>query len=234
MIPTPAPEPDPWRPPRARRPNPPSTSPATRAATAAKGAMGVLFAAAAPVAGHQRAHPGVPVQQRPRVLHRRRVVPTVFDAGSWSPRQGEFGITTILAGTLIVTGIAMLVAAPLGLGAAIYLSEYAQPARTVLKPILEVLAGHPVGRAGRVRPQLDRTRGGRPHLRGGEQQRQHDGGRHCRGHSHHPAGRLRLGGRHAGGAQQPAGRRRPASVPAGCRRPCGSCFPRRCRASWRR
>ena len=40
----------------------------------------------------------------------------VFDAGSWAPRQGEFGITTILVGTLIVTGIAMLVAAPLGLG----------------------------------------------------------------------------------------------------------------------
>jgi phosphate transport system permease protein len=69
---------------------------------------------------------------------------TVFDAGGWAPRQGEFGITTILAGTLIVTGIAMLVAAPLGLGAAIYLSEYAQPrVRTVLKPILEVLAGIP-------------------------------------------------------------------------------------------
>jgi phosphate transport system permease protein len=68
----------------------------------------------------------------------------VFDAGSWAPRQNQFGITTILAGTLIVTGIAMLVAAPLGLGAAIYLSEYAQPRiRTVLKPILEVLAGIP-------------------------------------------------------------------------------------------
>jgi phosphate transport system permease protein len=68
----------------------------------------------------------------------------VFGAGSWSPRQGEFGITTILAGSLIVTGIAMLVAAPLGLGAAIYLSEYARPrVRTVLKPILEVLAGIP-------------------------------------------------------------------------------------------
>jgi phosphate transport system permease protein len=68
----------------------------------------------------------------------------VFGSGSWAPRQGEFGITTILVGTLIVTGIAMIVAAPLGLGAAIYLSEYAQPrVRTVLKPILEVLAGIP-------------------------------------------------------------------------------------------
>jgi phosphate transport system permease protein len=69
---------------------------------------------------------------------------TVFDSSSWAPRREQFGITTILVGSLIVTGIAMLVAAPLGLGAAIYLSEYARPGiRTVLKPILEVLAGVP-------------------------------------------------------------------------------------------
>ncbi len=68
----------------------------------------------------------------------------VFGSDSWAPRRDEFGITTILVGSLIVTGIAMLVAAPLGLGAAIYLSEYARPGiRTVLKPILEVLAGIP-------------------------------------------------------------------------------------------
>src|SRR5690606_12667431 len=54
------------------------------------------------------------------------------------------GVTTILVGSLIVTGIAMLVATPMGLGAAIYLAEYARPGvRTVLKPILEVLAGIP-------------------------------------------------------------------------------------------
>lgn len=65
-------------------------------------------------------------------------------AGGWYPRQGDFGIPTLLAGTFIVTAIAMLVATPLGLGAAIYLSEYARPfARRVLKPILEVLAGIP-------------------------------------------------------------------------------------------
>src|SRR5918994_359079 len=68
----------------------------------------------------------------------------VFGSDSWAPRRDEFGITTILVGSLIVTGIAMLVAGPLGLGAAIYLSEYARPGiRTVLKPILEVLAGIP-------------------------------------------------------------------------------------------
>jgi phosphate transport system permease protein len=49
-----------------------------------------------------------------------------------------------LVGTLMISAIAMLVAAPLGLGAALYLSEYAgRRARKVLKPILEVLAGVP-------------------------------------------------------------------------------------------
>ena len=47
-------------------------------------------------------------------------------------------------GSLVVTGIAMIVATPLGLGAAAYLSEYAKPgARRKLKPILETLAGVP-------------------------------------------------------------------------------------------
>lgn len=69
---------------------------------------------------------------------------TVFGADAWNPRQNTFSITTIFTASLIVTGIAMVVATPLGLGAAIYLSEYARPGiRTVLKPVLEVLAGVP-------------------------------------------------------------------------------------------
>ncbi|MEQ8716622.1 MAG: phosphate ABC transporter permease subunit PstC [Acidimicrobiales bacterium] len=62
----------------------------------------------------------------------------------WFPRRGIYDIPTILVATLIVTGIAMIIAAPLGLGAAIYLAEYANPrVRSILKPILEVLAGIP-------------------------------------------------------------------------------------------
>jgi phosphate transport system permease protein len=62
----------------------------------------------------------------------------------WFPRRGLFDVRTILVGTLLVSGIAMVVAAPVGLGAAIYLSEYATPrARRYLKPIIEVLAGIP-------------------------------------------------------------------------------------------
>lgn len=62
----------------------------------------------------------------------------------WFPRRGYFDIKTLVVGSLMVTGIAMLIAIPLGLGAAIYLSEFARPrARKILKPILEILAGIP-------------------------------------------------------------------------------------------
>lgn len=62
----------------------------------------------------------------------------------WFPRRGLFDIKTIVVGTLIVSLIAMVVAIPLGLGCAVYLSEYARPrVRRLLKPILEILAGIP-------------------------------------------------------------------------------------------
>jgi phosphate transport system permease protein len=48
-------------------------------------------------------------------------------AGAWSPRTNEFDLPTIFAGTVLVAVIALAVAAPLGLGAAMYLSEYARP-----------------------------------------------------------------------------------------------------------
>ena len=62
----------------------------------------------------------------------------------WNPRAGQFDIVTIFAGTMMVAIVAILVAAPLGLGAALYLSEYATPrSRRCLKPIIETLAGIP-------------------------------------------------------------------------------------------
>lgn len=65
-------------------------------------------------------------------------------ASAWNPRADQFGIPTIFVGSVLVAGIAMLVAAPLGLGAAIYLSEYASsPMRRWLKPAVELLAGIP-------------------------------------------------------------------------------------------
>ncbi|MBA3852070.1 MAG: phosphate ABC transporter permease subunit PstC [Chloroflexi bacterium] len=62
----------------------------------------------------------------------------------WFPRRGMFDIATVMAGSLVVTFIAMAIATPIGLGSAIYLSEYASPrVRRVVKPILEILAGIP-------------------------------------------------------------------------------------------
>jgi phosphate transport system permease protein len=62
----------------------------------------------------------------------------------WFPRRGNYDIKTIVVGSLLVTGVALVVAIPLGLGCAVYLSEYAPPnVRRVLKPVLEILAGIP-------------------------------------------------------------------------------------------
>lgn len=64
----------------------------------------------------------------------------------WTPlfANGEHAVLPILSGTLVVTAIAMVVAVPLGLEAALYLSEYAgRRSRAALKPVLEVLAGVP-------------------------------------------------------------------------------------------
>lgn len=64
----------------------------------------------------------------------------------WSPlfADPQFGVLPLVSGTLVITGIACLVALPLGLLSAIYLSEYARPrVRRAIKPMLELLAGIP-------------------------------------------------------------------------------------------
>jgi phosphate transport system permease protein len=84
-----------------------------------------------------------------------KVSPIDFLFGlQWSPQtairadqvgsSGAFGIVPLVVGTLLITFIAMLIAAPTGLFAAIYMAEYASPrVRSVIKPILEILAGVP-------------------------------------------------------------------------------------------
>jgi phosphate transport system permease protein len=65
---------------------------------------------------------------------------------AWAPlfEPAHFGVLPLVAGTVLVSLIAAVVAMPLGLGAAIYLSEYAsQRTRGILKPAFEVLAGIP-------------------------------------------------------------------------------------------
>ncbi|TCT26979.1 phosphate ABC transporter membrane protein 1 (PhoT family) [Melghiribacillus thermohalophilus] len=63
---------------------------------------------------------------------------------SWKPWSGSFGVLPLITGTLLITFIAISVALPLGIAAAIFLSEYANSrVRKVIKPTLEVLAGIP-------------------------------------------------------------------------------------------
>jgi len=67
-----------------------------------------------------------------------------FTGTRWQPAIGHFGVLPLVLATVMISGIAMLVALPVGLLTAIYLSEYASPrARNILKPLLEILAGIP-------------------------------------------------------------------------------------------
>ena len=75
------------------------------------------------------------------------VNPVEFFTGTeWAPlfKNSKFGVLPLLGGTLVVTLIAAAICLPLGLLAAIYLSEYAaRRTRSFVKPILEILAGIP-------------------------------------------------------------------------------------------
>ena len=77
----------------------------------------------------------------------RAVSPIEYFTGTrWAPTftPSDFGVLPLVSATLLITAIAAAVAFPLGLGAAIYLSEYAtRRVRRVIKPSLEVLAGIP-------------------------------------------------------------------------------------------
>jgi phosphate transport system permease protein len=65
-------------------------------------------------------------------------------SNQWRPQRGAFGFWPFIAGTLWVTGLAMLLAVPPCLLSAIYLSEYARPrTRRVVKPLVDLLAGIP-------------------------------------------------------------------------------------------
>ena len=68
----------------------------------------------------------------------------LIDSGGWYPRSDRFDLVTLMLGSFWVTAIALLVATPIGVGTAVFLSEYASPRlRSTLKPIVEVIAGLP-------------------------------------------------------------------------------------------
>lgn len=67
---------------------------------------------------------------------------SVLFSNSWHPTQGQFGIAGFIVGTLWVTVIAMLIAVPLSIFTAVYISEYApRRLREFIKPIVDLLAG---------------------------------------------------------------------------------------------
>lgn len=71
-------------------------------------------------------------------------IPEFLTGTEWVPQVGKFGIWPLLTATLMTTLFAMLIAVPLGLSVAIYLSEYASDrTRSTIKPIMEILAGVP-------------------------------------------------------------------------------------------
>ncbi|NWG15987.1 MAG: phosphate ABC transporter permease subunit PstC [Chloroflexi bacterium] len=87
-----------------------------------------------------RAYPAntvVQVERRPTLL-------TYLTGTRWQPQTGDFGVLPLVESTFMTTFIAILTALPVGLAAAIYLSEYAtQRVRAILNPILEILVGVP-------------------------------------------------------------------------------------------
>ena len=67
-----------------------------------------------------------------------------FFSTTWSPTKGQFGILSMIIGSLMVTTGALVVGVPFGLACAIYLAEFSSKAvQNTLKPVLELLAGIP-------------------------------------------------------------------------------------------
>jgi phosphate transport system permease protein len=68
----------------------------------------------------------------------------ILSDNGWLPRRERFDLRTIVWGSFMMGLVAMVVAVPLGLSVAVFLSEYASPrVRRVIKPVIEVLAGIP-------------------------------------------------------------------------------------------
>jgi phosphate transport system permease protein len=69
-------------------------------------------------------------------------VKDILFSGFWHPAQGRFGLANFITGTFLVTGIAIIIAVPLGMLTAIYLAEYAdRRVRNIIKPVIDLLAG---------------------------------------------------------------------------------------------
>lgn len=79
------------------------------------------------------------------VLESHSIIEVLFSS-TWKPADvgGEYGLAPVLVGTILVTGIALIIAIPISLLTAIYLAEYApKKIRRILRPFIDVLAGVP-------------------------------------------------------------------------------------------
>jgi len=86
---------------------------------------------------------GLYLRSRP-ILAMKPLTELLSSSTAWRPLSGEFGFFPFIAGTLWVTGVAVLIAVPLSLLTAIFLSEYApRKIREWAKPLIDVLAGIP-------------------------------------------------------------------------------------------
>ncbi|MFH1014173.1 MAG: phosphate ABC transporter permease subunit PstC [Thermoplasmatota archaeon] len=71
-------------------------------------------------------------------------LPELLFSTLWNPEKGSFGLSAILIGTILVTGLSLIIAIPISLLCAIYISEYShEKIRRILRPFLDVLAGVP-------------------------------------------------------------------------------------------
>lgn len=77
------------------------------------------------------------------VLQTESITEILFSS-TWNPDRGQFGLASVIIGTMIITGIALLIAIPISLLSAIYIVEYApKRIRKIIRPFIDVLAGVP-------------------------------------------------------------------------------------------
>jgi len=129
-------------------------SPALRARNRVEGVINIFLIASSTVAIFTTIGIVLSVVFESLLFFRQVPVAEFLFGLQWSPQtalradqvgsSGAFGAVPLFAGTLLISGIAMLVAVPIGLMSALYLSEYATPKfRAFAKPALEILAGIP-------------------------------------------------------------------------------------------
>lgn len=83
------------------------------------------------------------VQKSGQILSTQPLIELLFSS-SWQPIAGKFGFLPFIMGTVWVTSLAMLIAVPVSLLSAIYLSEYAHARiRDIIQPVIDLLAGIP-------------------------------------------------------------------------------------------